>query len=341
MTRISIRPVLILLAASGLVFAQSLPPADPPQQPAGGWRRAGAPPPSPQTQPPAQTPAQPAQDPAEPVDRMDAYGQPQRPADPNPPAPPPAYRPAYGLPAQLTVKPGTFLTVRINNGLSSDHNQPGDLFTGSLMQPIVVDGVVVAQRGQTVYGRVAEAQRSHYGKDSRLGLELTGLTLADGTQETAHTQLVGRQGPTTPKGEQVATVAGTTAVGAAVGAAADWGRGAAIGAGAGAAAGIIGVLLTRNHPTEVYPETVLTFRLENAVAVNTARAPQAFRYVGPEDYEHPVETRMVRRGPPPASYYGPGYYPYYGGFYPYWGTGFSVFWGPHYFVGGGRFRRFR
>lgn len=340
MTSPSIRTLLILLAASGLVFGQSQPPAGPPQQPAGGWRRAADPPPDPQAQPPAR----PAQDPTEPVAVYDAYGQPQRPADANPQAPSPSFRPAYGLPAQVTIKPGTFLTVRINNALSSDHNQPGDLFTGTLMQPIVVDGVVVAQRGQTVYGRVAEAQRSHAGKDSRLGLELTGLTLVDGTQETAHTQLVGRQGPTTPKGEQAATVAGTTAVGAAIGAAADWGTGAAIGAGAGAAAGIIGVLLTRNHPTVVYPETVLTFRLENAITVSTARAPQAFRYVGPEDYERPVETQMVRRGPPPATYYGPGFYPYYYPYDPfwgpYWGTGFSVFWGPR-FYGGGHFRRFR
>ena len=86
------------------------------------------------------------------------------------------------------------------------------------------------------------------GHDSRLGLELTGLTLADGTQATVHSQLVARRGPTTPGGQEAGTVATTTAVGAGVGAAADWGTGAAIGAGAEAAAGIIGVLLTHNHP---------------------------------------------------------------------------------------------
>ncbi|MBZ5727848.1 MAG: hypothetical protein LAP87_22995 [Acidobacteriia bacterium] len=339
MTPLSIRPLLIFLAASGIVFAQSQPPSSPPQQPAGGWRRAGDPPPAPQAQLP--TPPAEAQDPAEPVDRQDAYGQPQRPPEMNPQAAPRNDRPAYGLPAQVTLKPGTFVTVRIDNALSSDHNQPGDLFTGTLVQPVVADGVVLAQRGQTVYGRVAEAQKAHGGKDSRLGLELTGLTVADGTQEPLRSQLVGRQGPTTPKGEQVATVAGTTAVGAAVGAAADWGRGAAIGAGAGAAAGIIGVLLTRNHPTIVYPETVLTFRIESPVTVSTARAPQAFRYVGPEDYERSRETQIVRRGPSPYGYYyGPGYYPYYPYYYPYWGSGVGFFFGPRVFIGRG-FHRFR
>jgi hypothetical protein len=306
-----------------------------------------------------------SQDPTEPVDRSDAYGQPvqgqapqQNPADPQlgqPPAPPrdrPAYRPPYGLPAEVTLKPGTFVTIRTNQGLSSDHNQPGDTFSGTLLQPVVVDGVVVAQRGQPVYGRVAEAQKAHAGNSSRLGLELTSLTLADGTQEQLRTQLVARQGTTTPAGAQVGTVAATTAVGAVVGAASDYGRGtgAAIGAGAGAAAGIVGVLLTRNHPTVLYPETALTFRIEAPVTINTARAPQAYRYVGPEEYNRPgVETQMRPRpvGPAPGYYYGPGYAPGYAPgyspgyspypYYPYYyGPSVVVGWGPGYFYGYGR-----
>jgi hypothetical protein len=277
------------------------------------------------------------------VDRSDAYGQAQQtpPADPQfgqqqaPPRDRPVYRPAYGLPAEVTLKPGTFVTIRTNQPLSSDHNQQGDTFSGTFAQPVVVDGVVVAQRGETVYGRVAEAQKAHAGNSSRLGLELTSLTLADGTQVPVRTQLVARQGSTTPTGQQVGTVATTTAVGAVVGAAADYGRGAAIGAGAGAAAGIIGVILTRNHPTVVYPETALTFRVEAPVVINTTRAPQAFRYVGPEEYNHPVETRMGPRpvGPAPGYFNGPGYYPPY---YPYYyGPSLVVGWGPGFFYGRG------
>jgi hypothetical protein len=120
-----------------------------------------------------------------------------------------------------------------------------------------------------------------------------------------------------------------------VGGIAAWGRGAAIGAGAGAAAGIIGVMVTRNHPTVVYPETALTFEITSPVTISTTRAPQAFRYVGPEDYDRPA-PQFAQRPPaagPRAYYYGPGYYPYYGypypyGYYPYspyyWGPGFGV-----------------
>jgi hypothetical protein len=295
---------LALLVTTGMLFAQA------------GWRRFGDPAPAPTAQ---QAPAAELQDPTQPVDRSDSQVQRPAPNSPNDP-------PRYGLPPQLTIKPGTFVMVRVDQMLSSNHNQPGDVFSATLMQPVVVDGVVVAQRGQTVMGRVAEAQKSKAGHDARLGLELTGLTLVDGTQATVRSQLVARRGPTTPGGQEVGTVATTTAMGATVGAVADWGRGAAIGAGAGAAAGIIGVLLTHNHPSVVYPETALTFRIETPVIINTMRAPQAFRYVDPNDYQRPAEARTmpVRRpacgfgyGCAAGPYYGPGYYPYYS--YPYWG----------------------
>lgn len=326
MQRIS-QIAIVVVTASSLALAQTP-----------GWRHVGDATPAPadqqvQTQEQDQTlPASPDQQQnAEPVAPPDQEGQPAAAPAPLPrQAPTAAYssRPAYGLPAELSVKPGTYVSVRINQPLSTDHNQAGDPFTATLMQPLVVDGVVVAHRGQTVYGRVAEVEKQHSDKPSRLKLELTSFTLADGTQVAAQTQLVARQGGTTPAGVQAGTVAGTTVAGAAVGAAADWGRGAAIGAGAGAAAGIVGVLLTRNHPTVIYPETALTFQMTAPVTISTARAPQAFRYVGPEDYDRPALQMSAgpRRVTPPASYYGPSYYgpgygyPYYYGYsYPYWG----------------------
>jgi hypothetical protein len=333
-TRIS----LIFFAASGLLMAQST----------GGWRRAGD---APATPAPNQYPAQQSADrPAdpEPVDRSDAYGQPA----PGQNAPGQRQQPpAYGVPAELTLTPGTYLTVRMEQFLSSNRNQQGDTFVASLAQPVVVDGVIVAQRGQNVYGRVSEAVNNSGGRPSRLGLELTGMTLVDGTQTQIRSQVVGRNGTTAPAGEQVGTVATTTAVGAAVGGIADYGRGAAIGAGVGAMAGIIGVILTRNHATEIYPETVLTFQVTAPVAISTARAPQAFRYVGPDEYDRPyVVQAQPRPAPAPRPVYGypaPAPYPYP---YPYWGP--SVYigvgsgwygpgWGYRYYGYRGPYRRWR
>jgi hypothetical protein len=251
---------------------------------------------------------------------------------PLPPQAAPQYAP---LPATLQIRPGSFITVRLDQTISSDHNQQGDSFFAALAEPIVVDGIVVAQRGQTVRGRITEAQKAgRVEGTSRLALELTSLTLVDGSQMSTHSRLVTRDGHTSV-GRDVAAVGTTTALGAAIGATADWygGTGAAIGAGAGAAAGLIGVLLTRGHPTVLYPETVLTFELDSPVNVDTGRAPQAFRYAEPSDYGHPPSgpegPRYAARGPvpPPPPYYGPAYAPWYGG------TGFSVVIGPRYYRG--------
>ena len=246
----------------------------------------------------------------------------------NPPPPPP-------MPATLTIAPGTFFTIRVNQPLSSDHNRVGDLFTASLAKPIIVNGIVVAERGQTVAGRVADLEKGGMFKGStKLAIELTELTLMDGTQLPVHSQLISIAGPG-EAGRDVAVVGSTTAVGAIIGAAAGRGTGAAIGAGAGAAAGLIGVLAAKGIPTIIRPEAVLTFRMDQPIMVATDLAPQAFRYAGPGDYEQPVTT--MYQAPRPRPYYGPGYYgpyPYYSYGYPYYprvgvGIGFGYGYGGH------------
>jgi len=134
-------------------------------------------------------------------------------------------------------------------------------------------------------------------------VQLTELTLVDGQQEPIQSQMIDRKGPTSA-GRDAGAIAGTTALGAAIGAGVDYGRGAAIGAGAGAAAGIIGVLLTRGRPSVIYPESVLTFRLEAPVSFSTERAPQAFRYVDSQDYGRfpaPAPRRAELAPPPPPA----------------------------------------
>jgi hypothetical protein len=320
------------------------------------WRSVNDPPPAgaSATQPPDAPPS--GFDQGAPVDQGGQFPQgPQQPnfqggpQFPNGPAPqtsngaPPADN--YGIPPRLTIPAGAYVTVRVNGWLSSDRNHQGDSFTATLDQPIVVDGIVVAQRGQTVGGRVTEAQKAgRVEGTSRLGIELTDLTLVDGSNVQVRSQMIDRNGPTSV-GRDVGAVAGTTALGAAIGAGVDWGRGAAIGAGAGAAAGILGVLLTRGRPTVIYPETAMTFRLDAPVMVATDRAPQAFRYAEQPDYQRdrggPGPPRYAN-GPVPPPVATP--YPYYGGYgyaapypYPYYYPGFSVYVGPGY----GYYRGFR
>jgi hypothetical protein len=222
-------------------------------------------------------------------------------------------------PAQLTLPAGTWISVRADQVLSSDHNLPGDVFSATLAQPLVANGLVVARRGQILSGRVTDAVKAGRVKGtSRLALELTDVTLADGENVPVHTQLVQYSGGTS-KGRDAAAIGTTTGVGAAVGAAAAGGVGAGIGAGAGAAASTIGVLLTRGRPTEVYPESLLTFRTTEPITISTDRSAVAFEPVRQEDYAPDAQARprLVRR----PVYRG---YPYPYPPYPYFGAGVVI-----------------
>jgi hypothetical protein len=351
-----------LIVATSFMAASSFVAA---QDTNGGWRRIGESQPQQQLPPQqadpndigsgpadaqrppydAQRPPYDAQRPPYDAQRPQFDGQ-RPPADANnfPPPPPPNLAP---LSPQLTVRPGSFLTVRINQRLSSDRNQEGDSFSATLVEPVVVDGYVVAQSGQTLAGRVVDAKKAgRVEGTSRLGIQLTELTAVDGQVLPISTQLINRNGRTS-EGRDAAAVAGTTALGAALGAAVGWGSGAAIGAGAGAGAGIIGVLLTRGEPTVVGPESVLTFRVEQPVTVSTERAPQAFRPVDSSDYAR-SGALQTRQAPPPRPAYGPYYgnaypspypYPYYAPYY--YRPGVSIFFGSRYYGPRGYYRRYR
>jgi hypothetical protein len=274
-----------LLATASFVLAQDTAPQGgqaPGGQAQGGWRRVGD----------------------------SGYGSGQAPAQ----APVP-------VPAQLTLKAGTFISVRVNQSLSSDKSQVGDAFTGTLVRPIVVDGFVVAQAGQTLAGKVFDVKKAKQAAGmSHLGIQVTDLTLVDGQPAPVQTALIGRNGPPKEGGDSAAT---TTAA-------------------AGAGAPTIGVLETHDHATLITPESVLTFRIDSAVNIATANSPQAFRLAGPNDYNQPQlqagrpGVRAVGFAGYPYGYpyaYGYPYYPYY------WGPSIGIGFGGFY--GGGFRGRFR
>jgi hypothetical protein len=194
------------------------------------------------------------------------------------------------FPATLTIPAGTILVTRINDYLSTDHNKIGDQFTATLENPIVVNGWVVARRGQTIVGKVKEVRKAGRVKGtSELGVELTDLSVVDGRQLPILTELWKGSGGTS-HGQDAATIGTSTGLGALIGAAADWGTGAAIGAGAGAAAGIGLVLLTRGRPTVIGPEAQLSFRLVDPVTVDTTQSQQAFLPVNQRDFEDRIQA---------------------------------------------------
>ena len=310
----SFRKILIygaasLFAASMIAFAQDpgTEPSAPLEQPAPaqpsapGWHRFSPPPEQPA---PPQAPA------------------PQ--ADPGPRA----------IPERVTIPAGTFVTVRVDQFLSSDKNHEGDGFSATLTRPLVAAGLVVSRRGQTLGGHVIEAEKAGRVKGvSHLQITLNSMTLADGQQIPLQTELTSITGPTS-NGRDAGAIVTTTAAGAVIGSAADWGRGAAIGAGAGLVAGVVGVLVTRGRPTVIYPESQLTFRLAKPVTFSTERAPQAFADASTLGNARASSQGQPPQGPAPRGYVGGPYPPpyYYGPAYPYyWGPSFGFYFGPGFY----------
>lgn len=248
------------------------------------------------------------------------------------PAPTPILRDGFGrpqqqlqLPNQITLPAGAWLSVRLNQGLSTKRNLPGDTFTASLAQPLVAEGIVLARRGQMVSGRVVEVQRAGRVKGtSRLGIELIEISLIDGQQLAVRTQLVETRAGTS-NGRDTAAVAGTTATGAIIGAAAAGGSGAGLGAIAGAGASLIGVLATRGRDTEIFPEESLAFRTVAPLSISTERSAHAFQSVQQDDFTPAPSfqqrlTRPAFFNPNPwannwGNYWGPGFFGPGPGFY--------------------------
>lgn len=202
-----------------------------------------------------------------------AVTQPEPVAQPAVPAPEPAPAPAPPPPPPptVTLKAGTLIQVRLVEGLSSDRNAPGDAFTATVDQPVVVDGMVIAERGSRVEGRVVGSDKGGRVKGvSSLAIELTRLHTSDGQKIALATDSFEKHAES-GKGGDAAKVGAAAAIGAAIGAIAGGGRGAAIGAAAGGAAGTGGVMATRGKATTLPSETRIGFRLSKPVTITERR----------------------------------------------------------------------
>ena len=99
---------------------------------------------------------------------------PYEPPQPKPKAEPaPQPEPKFS-PRQVTLPAGMTVQIRLNESLSSDRGAPGDTFDASLAEPLIIDGLVIAERGARAGGRIIAEQKAG------VALELTNLVTADG-----------------------------------------------------------------------------------------------------------------------------------------------------------------
>jgi hypothetical protein len=132
---------------------------------------------------------------------------------------------------------------------------------------LIVEGLVIAERGARLDGRVLEAEQAGRVKGvSMLAIHLVSLRTSDGQLVRVSTDPFRKQGETT-KAEDAKKVGIGAGIGAAIGAIAGGGKGAAIGAGIGGAAGAGTVAATRGKEVVLPVETRLDFRLSSAVTL--------------------------------------------------------------------------
>jgi hypothetical protein len=171
---------------------------------------------------------------------------------------------------RVTLNAGMLIPVRLVDGLSSERNVVGDVFTGTLDRQLVVDGFIIAQRGARVEGRVVAADAgSKVRGNAAIAVELTRIHTSDGQNVAIQTDSFERHA-SADHGTDAAKVGGGAVLGAIIGAIAGGGKGAAIGAGAGGGAGAGAVLLTRK-PATLPSEMRIRFRLRSTVTLTEKR----------------------------------------------------------------------
>jgi hypothetical protein len=163
----------------------------------------------------------------------------------------------------ITVPAGTTTLVRMLDTVDSSKNPPGSRFTAVLETNLVVNGTVVMPKGNTVYGRLAQAKQAGRATgSSELTLELTDIVVG-GTAYPLMTSDYQVKGSSSGK-RSAKRLLGGAGLGAAIGAmAGNAGMGAAIGATAGA----VGSVAQKGQAVNVPSETLLEFRLQQPASL--------------------------------------------------------------------------
>ncbi len=185
-------------------------------------------------------------------------------------------------PKPVTVPAGTNLAVRLMETLSTTKNHAGDPFTAILDDAIIVDGILVADKGANLTGRVLESTPSGRVKGlAQLILDLTRLQTTGGSVDIV-TDSTHEEAKDSKK-DDAKKVGIMTGIGAIIGGIAGGGKGAAIGAASGAGAGAGTVLVTKGKEIQMEREARLMFQLREPFTVTLQNQAPAS--------DHPAKER--------------------------------------------------
>lgn len=169
-------------------------------------------------------------------------------------------------PKEATLPAGTVITVSLGSSISSKTAHAGDGFTGTVAQPVSVNGEVVIPSGANAAGTVTDAKSmGHFKGGALLAITLNSVEIHGNSYQV---QTSASEHSIAGKGKRSAVVIGGGAgLGALIGGLAGGGKGAAIGAAAGAGAGTAGAAFTGNKEIVLPAESAVSFKLLQPVQV--------------------------------------------------------------------------
>jgi hypothetical protein len=169
-------------------------------------------------------------------------------------------------PPPLIIPAGKLIIVRLSQPLGSKESQEGQSFSGSVAEPIEIEGQIVVERGAAAHGTVVAAKAmGHFKGGALLQLQLNSVTIK-GERRPVETSIWSQTLKGKGKRSAVA-IGGGTGVGAALGGILGGGKGAAIGAVAGAGAGTAGAAYTGNKEIQLPAESAVQFKLKRSIQV--------------------------------------------------------------------------
>jgi hypothetical protein len=200
----------------------------------------------------------------------------------------------------VTIVPGTLLSVRTDQPLSTGQLKKGDVFQATSAVDLYENGVVAIPRGAIFNGHVVESKNAGpLAGRPKLDLQLDSIQLGGQTYPIA-SQVWSSEGAS-KTGYTAANTAGGALFGALIGAVAGGGVGAGVGAVAGGAGGAALSGATHGPRLDLPPEALLQFRLAQPLTVQPVHFAEAVRLANSVP-QQPTLRRRLEYAPYPQPY---------------------------------------